>query len=541
MTKNFDAEMEQRAREAVSGVQVGAPSRDDVPLSLHRVLAAMFRGRWLVFLMTLVGFLVGALLAVITPNSWLSVGKFMFTGIGSENVAVSQTGTTERSGESINQAAAYLFTSHDLLARVVDKVTPEKVLKPYEPGAQSSSWLARMLHNLQREYSRSASGVPAREAALLRLQDTIEVERPQHTPVLVVRCLANGPALAQEILQVYMHEAVQWHLEKYDDPKMYEEVQKRAETAEKGLAEAQKAMRMFLEKNQIRDFVLERTEAQTSYLAAGRQLAEKRELLQVTTGVRKEWEAKLRDIPRDRTVTTRQSADSAIQLFKTQIATAQIELSRATIENKPEEVVTRWKKQIENLNELMEKASKEAAEGKELQVVVPNPDWEIINTNYLQQSLEETKLKAEVASREESYQKGATRVEQIDALSPTYAGLQDDLRRAEEERKRAGDALDAANRRRQLKLGSFSSLQEVESASLPLEKEGPNRGKLILGGLFAGLFLGIGIVLLRTVADATIRERDDLERLDGIAVIGVMPRLDGRNLRRHRSLREQGW
>jgi capsular polysaccharide biosynthesis protein len=63
----------------------------------------------------------------------------------------------------------------------------------------------------------------------------------------------------------------------------------------------------------------------------------------------------------------------------------------------------------------------------------------------------------------------------------------------------------------------------------------------VFGGLLAGLFLGIGLVLTRTVPDSTVRDREDLEGMDGIAVIGVMPRLDARNLRRHRALREQGW
>jgi capsular polysaccharide biosynthesis protein len=90
-------------------------------------------------------------------------------------------------------------------------------------------------------------------------------------------------------------------------------------------------------------------------------------------------------------------------------------------------------------------------------------------------------------------------------------------------------------------LGNFSSLNKIQEASLPLEKEGPNRGKLILGAFLVGLFLGLGLLVLRALPDDVVRTRDDLERIDGLAVIGVMPRIDGKNLRRHTALREQGW
>jgi hypothetical protein len=49
------------------------------------------------------------------------------------------------------------------------------------------------------------------------------------------------------------------------------------------------------------------------------------------------------------------------------------------------------------------------------------------------------------------------------------------------------------------------------------------------------------VLVLRALPDDVVRTRDDLERIEGLAVIGVMPSLDGKNLRRHVALREQGW
>jgi len=65
--------------------------------------------------------------------------------------------------------------------------------------------------------------------------------------------------------------------------------------------------------------------------------------------------------------------------------------------------------------------------------------------------------------------------------------------------------------------------------------------KQVMGGLFAGLFLAFGLVILRSLLDNIVRVREDLERSGGAPVIGVVPRLTGRNVRRHQVRRDQGW
>jgi hypothetical protein len=126
-------------------------------------------------------------------------------------------------------------------------------------------------------------------------------------------------------------------------------------------------------------------------------------------------------------------------------------------------------------------------------------------------------------------------------LEPEYELLHSAVLLAIDNREAAQHNWNIAQQKRLLGVGNFSSLKEMQSASLPLEKEGPNRGKMLMGGFFVGLFLGLGLLVLRALPDDVVRTRDDLEQIEGLAVIGVMPRLDGTNLRRHEMLREQGW
>lgn len=170
-----------------------------------------------------------------------------------------------------------------------------------------------------------------------------------------------------------------------------------------------------------------------------------------------------------------------------------------------------------------------------------NPDWTSMRNEIIHLGVKKVELETDVRILEKQVETSQTQADHLNELQFEFEDLQRRLTRAEAERKTAADALDVANHSKELQQGSLSLLRRFEDPSLPSEKEGPNRAKLILGGLFAGLFLGLGLVLVRAVADSTIRERSDLERMDGIAVIGIMPRLDAKNLRRHRALREQGW
>ena len=126
-------------------------------------------------------------------------------------------------------------------------------------------------------------------------------------------------------------------------------------------------------------------------------------------------------------------------------------------------------------------------------------------------------------------------------LEPRYQQLAADLQLAEKALAAAEATWDAAKQKEALGQGHFSSLKQVEEASLPLEKTAPNRSKLILAATLVGLFLGLGLVLLMALPDTVVRTRDDLEGIEGLAVIGVMPRLESRNIKRHGYRRSRGW
>lgn len=70
------------------------------------------------------------------------------------------------------------------------------------------------------------------------------------------------------------------------------------------------------------------------------------------------------------------------------------------------------------------------------------------------------------------------------------------------------------------------SVRVVDTALLPQEPIKPNKPLVVLMGGMLGLMTGIGGAFLRKSLDRKIRSRDDVVRITGLPVLGIIPRID---------------
>jgi uncharacterized protein involved in exopolysaccharide biosynthesis len=69
------------------------------------------------------------------------------------------------------------------------------------------------------------------------------------------------------------------------------------------------------------------------------------------------------------------------------------------------------------------------------------------------------------------------------------------------------------------------NLRPLQSATIPLTKSGPRRGRLVLIGGLLGLAAGMGLAFLRQTLDRKVRTTQDVGRVLGTPVLGVVPDL----------------
>ncbi|MCB9877791.1 MAG: hypothetical protein H6835_09340 [Planctomycetes bacterium] len=548
MTKNLSDEMQRTARQALAGLQPMASGEEVGGLPVRRLLAAFFRARYLVFGTTLFGVLIGTFLAITTPNNYVSEGKFVFTSSGAESRLLDPTQAKETSQETIATSAAYILNSDDLLLRVVRDLGPARVLQPYQPDVEGVNPIKAAFFTVQREWNAVAEENWTEDEALKQLKRTISVERPPYQNVLIATCSANNAELAQEILARWMDEAIKWHIEKYDDQKLYEDAQKAYEASVVAHDTAQAAMREFLDrKAKVPQFddALERLQEEEIDLAG--RVQELHSDLTLKKSLLERVEKDLADPERLPPTRTRMvpaaSRSDVLDKLQDRLAQAKIELTNLRVQlSDPNHIDIRDKlKAIAAIEKTIVDVRATEADN----TLVPETSE---NPQYMKALEERDSYDREVGAlgvqESEATKNHTAKLEELRrllALQPEYENLRNRVIQTETTRSNSLSNFQLAQQKRTLGLGNYSALKNMQAASMPLEKEGPNRGKLLIGGLFVGLFLGLGVVVLRALPDNVVRTRDDLEQIEGLAVIGVMPRLDRTNLRRHVALREQGW
>jgi uncharacterized protein involved in exopolysaccharide biosynthesis len=547
MTKNLADEMQRTARAALTGLQPVAQGEEPGGLSFRRLLAAAFRARYLLFATTLFGLLIGTFLAITTANSYASKGTFQLTGSGAEKTAPDPTRTAEMSQETIATSATYILNTDDLLKKVVAKLGAATILAPYQPGGPDVSGAKALFFAFQRDWNATREEDRTPEEALKRLKRTISVERPRFTDVILVSCVANNAELAQKICETYMVEAIQTHIDTYDSKRAYDESKKTYEDAQTKHTLARNALREFLDrKAKVDDFDSEKRRLQA-------------EVADATAEVNK-LDAQVRgNLTTIEDLAKKLSGPDKIEKYITEMVKPG--LSSAALEKNEGELIELYKQlaiteqtfspNSEDLKQMrakiaaaefaIKRVQKMAQEADPVEVQKLNPTWQ---SHYD----DKTKLEASVAVAKgqltwtkENQAKIVARLRELQELEPEFETLRTAKLHAANTESAAQINSEAWEQKRALGQGNFSAIKTIEPATLPLEKEGPNRGKLLLGGFFVGLFLGLGVVVLRSLPDTVVRTRDDLEQIEGLAVVGIMPRLDGANLRRHVALREQGW
>ncbi len=549
MTKNLTDELQVTARKALTGLQPTPMGQEPGGLSFGKLLAAAFRARYLVFGTTLFGLLIGTFLAITTANTYQSTGTFQFSSSGAETSTFDPTRAAQTSQETIATSASYILNSDELLQKVVAKLGAAHILQPYQPGGgPEDSGFKSVFFRIQRDWNATREEDRTPEEALKVLKKTVFVERPRFTDVLLATCKANNAPLAQEILATYMDEAIKLHIDKYDDERAYEEAHKTFTDAQGRQGSARSALHEFLEREaMVDDFDAEKRRLQLESAEAGvhfrkledevrvkqSQIAERTKLFEGVDALKPYIVVKEKPglRPEEFTDLNNSLAKAEFELFR---------LEKVTV-NPDDDALKAKREEVEFLQRRIEQKRAASRAAAPVDMEVPNPLYRANQDERAKLESELITAGAMLASAKQQQEKRLAALKALLVLEPRYETLRAASQFADGNVEASRITWEAAQRKRTLGLGNYSTLKEIQPATMPLEKEGPNRGKLLLGGLFVGLFLGLAVVVLRALPDNVIRTRDDLEHIDGLAVIGIMPRLDAGNLRRHVALREQGW
>jgi uncharacterized protein involved in exopolysaccharide biosynthesis len=114
-------------------------------------------------------------------------------------------------------------------------------------------------------------------------------------------------------------------------------------------------------------------------------------------------------------------------------------------------------------------------------------------------------------------------LDKLTNCEPDLKGKEKDLETKTAVASRFSDAFDRYSVTRALDAAKMSNLRQIQAATLPFEKSGPNRKLFIAGGVMIGAGIGFVLAFLLAAFDRKARSARDLERRLGIRVICTMP------------------
>ncbi len=521
------------------------------------VSALWVRRVWIVMAAGL-AMMIATLFALTQPNVYSSSASVLVGGNRSGANAAEMAVNMLRLGsvgQSQVMSALEVVNSHEVALRVVTNLGPQEILRPYQPRPIADPERERMgfvdmvtdaMHLLQASWFQSGS-----DPSKARADVAVEVFRrhfvawaDERASMLKLHYRAGSPELAQRILD----EAVKVSIERYRQvtapAEMRERIRSRTEGMQEAFDQAKSAYDAFIaEHGRVRfaEEIQSRTRSlsgnEAGHDAKARELESARKALATFSSKL----AQLRDRIEQTVAVTASPGELLSQL---RIRKFDIEQRKIDAEAKKSPEALKNDSDYKILVASLEHADRqiEAVQRPQMQtIVVENPEYRVLDERIRQLTLSQTQLESElpgiaadIASEREDLAKYYALQDQADRIVERYT-----LAKAEIERWKA--LTDTAEFSAQLDSLGLSGLQPVDPPTIPVEKEGPQRGRLILLGLAAGLLGALTWILVQVrMSRAFLRTSEVVVALGRSDVVG-MPWLDRSNVERYHTARKRGW
>lgn len=521
------------------------------------VSAVWVRKVWIVVLAAAAG-AVATLYALTQPNVYSSSASVLVVGNrGGANAAEMAVNMMRLGnvGPSQVMSALEVINSYEVATRVVENLGAREILQPYQPRRGSESEREKLglvdmvtdaMHLLQASWFQS--GLDEKQ---IRTDVAVEVFRRSFTAwaderasMLKMYYRAGSPEQAQRILDEVVRVAVDRYRQVTAPAETREWIQRRTKNVQDAFDLAKGAYDQFLaehgrvrfaEEIQSRSRALSGNEA--SHDAKVRELESAKKSLTILAERLDKAEERV-----ERTVNV--TAAPGELLSQLRIRAFELEQRKIDFETRKTAELLKGDNDYQILIASLAHAKLQidAVQRPQLQtIVLENPEYRVLDERVRQLRLSQTQLESELPGIEADLESERKELDRFYALQDQADRIVEHYTTAKAEIERWKAATDTVELSAQLDSLGLSSLQPVDRPTVPLEKEGPRRGRLILLGLAAGLLAALTWILVQVrLSRSFLRTSEVVVALGRSDVVG-MPWLERGNVERYQTARKRGW
>jgi hypothetical protein len=154
--------------------------------------------------------------------------------------------------------------------------------------------------------------------------------------------------------------------------------------------------------------------------------------------------------------------------------------------------------------------------------IVPNSERLELQVELAIYKAELEGIDAQLVTTQEAREKQVERLRRMDGCVGEHARWRSDIEAQQGEVSRLRSAIVKDQGIQDSRDEGESNLRTLTTADLQHDKTGPERVKLLAGGLFGGFALGMAIAVLRQLRDRRLRYRENLEKALDIPVLAVI-------------------
>lgn len=524
-------------------------------------VAAVWQGKVVMLVAAGIATLAGTFVALTKPNTYASTATLMVHSTAHVGSASEAAANLVGAGQILPTQvvnAVEIVTSSDVLRRVVGRIGPKEILKPYQPirvgKREDMGFVERItdaMHDLQARWFAPSGDEVGRynpmeliETAVATLDQRLVVWPSARGTTLNLTYTDHDPQRAKAVLQSVIDEAGLKYTEVFAPPQGQDWIGEQVMSAErrKGLAEA--ALAQFQEEHGVIDFSDE-------HKLINAELAKQR-LEQDSRKIRLKSHTEAIEILRERLLKLQQfdrratqeqeQRDTLRENLEQQLANLEIEL--AGVKKKFADATDQTDFKI--LTVQIDAIKSKIAEREPMPLLgtfasTPNPEYLDVESQLRRKTDELGDLQREIPMFDALIAEKTAELAERHKLQEEATKKQKELKEAEAEYEKLQSASKTYEISRELDTRGLKALREIEPPSLPLTKEGPKRGRLILGGFAGGFLIAFTWILMRTRLSRKLMTPTDVTFALGRADVVGIPMLTSRNVRRFEAARLQGW
>lgn len=514
-------------------------------------LVPLLRSRKIVISGLVLGLVAGAVYGIVQANSYSSTGKLLVRYSAREESSPEavlsgpgQQGFGQPRDLVSDEIA--LLRVPAVFERVVRDLTTQRIASAYDPIAEDkpgTSLPVRTFHRLQSMWFRHSSAsqtekighalddcpVCVSEVADDLMKD-LKLTGEPGSSVITVSYAAHDPALAKEVVASFLNAAEEHHRKAYSTNTTLEFVSDRLKDSLDKLTLANNEFSAYRASCEVYDYENQRTQQLTLTQDLDKQAAADASRLAELKSKSSVLAKQLTEEPKtvDQITPGAMAPNPQWSLLSQRLQTLKDQLEEvdnrvggtmADREAAKEMITHRIERTTADL-----KAEAEFIPQDPIHQAAPNPQYQRLQQeladNQQEIAAQETMTNKAVEQLDRTRKKLAT----IEQCGPRYQFLEATAKNAQETYDAYKKAHEKANTMNLLDQLEFSNLRRIQDATLPIEKDGPKRGKFLFVGLLLGGLLGAGLAFLRHTFDPYVRSPSDVERVLGLRVVGVLPR-----------------